>query len=257
MSKERELLSYGEGLSGEISGKLRKINFAKDSKFYISLDKKLASVKTQIRRLKDTAGIDAGELSRYLELYQNGIVELLQMGYSVKILDLVQAEPVVRGSVDSASEVSSKPKFEVKITPLPLLSNAVKELSVAKVDVLEVKASITKVEGKGTADGSIAAGKAMRVVGTKLKVGAEGDGIYFAPATEHGSANADRSSWTAVKTLDMLNNMPSELLFTVPALLPSGEYVLVVETRFISAAHSRKEPLTAVSEPFAVTGLDV
>ena len=252
MAAKRELISYGDGLSSEINGKLRKINFAKDSKFYISLDTKVAPVMTQLRFLKDSQGVDASELSRCLEIYQDGVIRLLQMGYSVKIMDLVLAEPVVRGSVDSAAGVSSKPNFDIKITPLQPLTDAVKELSVSKVDMFEVKAEISKVEGRGTADGSITAGKAVCVSGTRLKLGKEGDGVYFAPATEQGTASADRSTWTAVNQLDILENMPSELLFTVPDSLSSGEYVLVVETRFISASSARKKALTATSAPFTV-----
>ena len=255
MANEDELVSYGEGLETEISGKLRKNNFNKGEKYYVSLDKKMVNVKTQLRLIMDKYGIDASDMSRMLEVYQNMVVDLLSKGYSVKILDLVTVSPTVRGSVDSSTAAASQ-SVGVKVSSLPKLTKAVEDLTISTIEeASSVSAEISEIEGKGTADGSIVAGKSIRVVGKNLKTGVEGDGVYFVSADENGSINMDRSSWIKAEPFDILTNMPSELIVAVPSTLSAGKYVIIVETRYVNAKSKRKDPLFAQSKIFDVKTL--
>ena len=248
---KNELSLTGEEIEAEVSAMFKK-NYLPGQDFYVKIDKRFITYKGELQSIQDDKkGVDIGVMNLNLGIYQDKTLSLLSQGYSVKILDLLIISPVVRGSVKSLSEAKAQREFTVKITPLPLLLNSVKNLSISDIKIAETKVLISQVHGLEDIEGSLVAGKAASVRGVNLKLGAEGSGLYFAPVGDDGKESEDREKWTKVETV--LRNVNTELLVLLPKTLSAGKYIVVVESLY-SSKGLRKIPLIGKSEIVEVKG---
>ncbi len=248
---KNELTLTGDELESTVSAMFKK-NYLSGKDFYVQIDKRFVSYKDELQSIDDDQkGVNIGILNYNLGIYQEKTLSLLRQGYSVKILDLLIISPVVRGSVKSLSEAKSQREFTVKITPLPLLLDSVKNLSISDVKVAETKILISQVRGLEDLEGALIAGQVASVRGNNLKLGEEGSGLYFAPVGEDGKESEDRSQWTKVEKV--LRNVNTELLVILPKTLSAGKYVIVAESLY-SSKGVRKTPIIGKSEIVEVKG---
>lgn len=248
---KNELTLTGEEIESAVSAMFKK-NYLPGRDFYVQIDKRFVSYKGELQSIQDDQkGVDIGNLNYNLGIYQDKLLTLLSQGYSVKILDLLIISPVVRGSVKSISEAKSQRVFTVKITPLPLLLDSVKNLSISDIKVAEKKVLISQILGLEDLEGTLVAGKAASVRGDNLKLGAEGSGVYFAPVGDDGKESEDREKW--IKVEKVLRNVNSELLVILPNTLKEGKYIVIIETLY-SSKGVRKIPLIGKSEIVEVKG---
>ena len=248
---ENELVSTGDTLEAEVSGKLRRNYLGGEDDFYVQVDKKLVNVKTTLRAIRDdNKGIDTSMMSHYLEIYQEKILSFLRQGYSVKILDLVTISPVTHGNVKNSTEAKTQSNFSARASVSDLVKKAVQDLMLSDVAYIEEQVSILSVAAMEADDDIIRAGSAVSVTGDNMKVGGEGSGVYLVPLGEDGNPTSARESWVAIPRL--LRNVPKELIFNVPASTAEGKYILRIETRMGNRRASKKSIFTGTSSPFEV-----
>ncbi len=248
---KQELVVSGSGLSNEVSGKIKKNTLKNGGAYIISLEKKLLDVSTLVQNMCDETGANPLEVMKILGDYQNCVLKHLGKGYSVKVLDLVTVQPTIRGSVDNKAEAEAKNEIKAKVTPLPLLDEAMKNLSVSKLEMFVAEAVIDSVKPHGYTGDTIIAGKSIDVTGDKIKIGSDEDGVYYAKTDGMGSIE-DRANWVKLDASEIFHSTAKELTALVPSSLESGKYVLIVETSFLGGNKKRKEALFAASAPFNV-----
>ena len=96
-------------------------------------------------------------------------------------------------------------------------------------------------------------GKPVKITGTRLKLGDENSGIFFAPIDTEEEIISDESAWIKVPQESIFRNKPTELNFFVPETLESGKsYCIVLKTNYISNSQTRKEILETESAPIKI-----
>ena len=254
MSKNDDFFSLGKGVEAELNGKLRKNNLPNGQQYYLQLDKKVAPLAVQLSYIEENdKSADLPEMKKQLEIYRNAVLKLLKLGYSVRLLDLVTVTPVVRGSVNSVSEAGAKKDVGVRLQSSDLLNDAVKDIAVANIIFEEPKILIENIEDlfRRESDGIITAGKSIAITGDKLKTGGEGDGIYIIRVDSDGNPLVERDEWTKIASEDILHNMPTKVICTIPAGLIAGYYIIRIESRY-SSKNPRKEAIYGVSKILTV-----
>ena len=186
---------------------------------------------------KEDTGLRTETLEHSMKLFNRVVTDLLLNGFAVNT-GLFHAVPQFRGVILNGQWDKEKNSIYVSFTQDKELREAIAETS---VNILGDKASgmyISGVEDAAThaVDGSMTPGRNFIVTGRLLKVagGEEGVGITLTP---EGDASP------VVIEPDMLAvNNPSQLVFLVPAELPSGIYTLTITTQYNTSARLLKEP---------------
>lgn len=140
-----------------------------------------------------------------------------QQGKAVNVLDLGTMYIAMKCNAKGKSDVAENGSFCIKFTPTTL-----------------------------------AKGKPCRISGSRLKLGGNGCGIFFAPVDSAGNMNDDETSWTSVSHSTLFRNMPSELNFFVPDSLEEGKYKIVLRTAYLGKDKSRKNIVEAASDEIMV-----
>ena len=165
------------------------------------------------------------------------VSDLLLNGFAVNT-GLFHAVPQFRGVVRNGQWDPEKNSIYVSFTQDKELREAIAETS---VNILGDKSSgmyISGVEDAAThaVDGSMTPGRNFIVTGRLLKVagGEESVGITLVPEGE-GEPVVIEPDMLAV-------NNPSQLVFLIPAELPSGVYTLTITTQYNTSTRLLKEP---------------
>ena len=142
-----EELNSVEDLQSGITVTLVKNQLSKDSSFFARVKNRLATVKATLGLIAKKKGVDSSSIKSSLSLYNDEVLELLSMGYAVKVLDLGVLQIKLRGSIKSKEEVSNLNNFSVEFTPSNAVSEAVKNLKIEaalEVDSEPVPDTITQ-----------------------------------------------------------------------------------------------------------------
>lgn len=92
----------------------------------------------------------------------------------------------------------------------------------------------------GFSDGSLSRGKPCRITGSRLKIGGNGSGVWFAPVDADGRTSTDESAWVKSDEASLFRNKPSELNFFVPDTLEKGSYRIVIRTAYLGKAKAER-----------------
>lgn len=186
---------------------------------------------------KEDTGLRTETLEHAMKLFNRVVSDLLLNGFAVNT-GLFHAVPQFRGVVRNGQWDPEKNSIYVSFTQDKELREAIAETS---VNILGDKSSgmyISGVEDAAThaVDGSMTPGRNFIVTGRLLKVagGEESVGITLVPEGE-GEPVVIEPDMLAV-------NNPSQLVFLIPAELPSGVYTLTITTQYNTSTRLLKEP---------------
>ena len=186
---------------------------------------------------KEDTGLRTETLEHAMKLFNRVVSDLLLNGFAVNT-GLFHAVPQFRGVVRNGQWDPEKNSIYVSFTQDKELREAIAETS---VNILGDKSSgmyISGVEDAAThaVDGLMTPGRNFIVTGRLLKVagGEEGVGITLVPEGE-GEPVVIEPDMLAV-------NNPSQLVFLIPAELPSGVYTLTITTQYNTSTRLLKEP---------------
>lgn len=242
-----------ESANGRVSVKLQKNHFAKDGaeNFYGKVERYTYSTQNILDAMADSVPlVDLGTVASVLNAYANTVLKVLAAGNAVKFGELGTFYIAGKGTVESGNE---KPKLTVKFSATQVLKDAVQNVEISSSEYIApsgVIASVTDV-ATGKTDGNLTAGGSVLLEGSSLKVGGNDSGIWFAPISDSGELAAE-SEWIKVDSA-LIYNLPSKLLFTIPASVFIGRYKIVVRTRYAGkSGYERKYLVEAISETVTV-----
>ena len=251
-----ENISKLENSSSTLSVTLHKNNFMKDGTYCATVSRNMATFKNILSEIaEDNKGVDPFMLQFAAILIQKKILKMLEQGKAVNVLDLGTLYIAMKCNARGRSEVSGNGKFYIKFTPTSLANDALATLSVDKVVYADGSPEITEISdlSSGRTDGILTTGNPAKIIGSKLKIGGEGSGLFFGPCDSDGKLMKDESTWIKAEDTSIFRNKPTELNFFVPAALEKGKYCIVLRTAYLSDKTFRKNLVEAVSTPVIVT----
>ncbi len=220
-----EELNSVEDLQSGITVTLVKNQLSKDSSFFARVKNRLATVKATLGLIAKKKGVDSNSVKNALSLYNDEVLELLSMGYAVKVLDLGVLQIKLRGSIKSKEEVSNLNNFSVEFTPSSTLSDAVKNLKIEAVLEVANEPEIKSVSDLWNKDkeNSVTIGHSILVNGQNIKLNTDIDEVYFVPITASGVDDLDEENWIKVVPKALYANKPTSLEIYVPKELTAGK----------------------------------
>ena len=254
-------LDDSEVLDSRLNVNLQKNSLLDDGSLYARVVNRKATVKGALSSIKED-GMSEREVSlmrHYLKVYEAKLLQLLEMGYAVKVMDLGTLRIKHKGSIATTAEGQSLSNFTVAFTPTDKAKESVSELACDTATVPDYSPSLEVVTdiATGAENSSVTPGGAVRVTGSRLKLGGTAnDTLYFVPQTSTGVDEPDTSQWIAVDSSSIFRNMPAGLNFFAPASLTSGtSYRIRVSTTYMGGGSARavaeggslEPPLTASS----------
>ena len=250
-----ENISTLENSSSILSVTLHENNFTKDGSYYATVSRNTATFKNILSEIaEDNKGMDPFMLQFAAILIQKKILKLLEQGKAVNVLDLGTMYIAMKCNAKGKSDVSESGNFYIKFTPTPLANEAIASLSVDKIVYADGSPEITRIEDLSDVESknTLTKGKPCRITGSRLKLGGENWGIYFAPVDSEGIMNSDESQWIKTDESSLFRNKPSELNFFVPDSLSEGNWQIVLRTSYLGKGTSRKTMLETVSDVITV-----
>lgn len=219
--------------------------YAKVSRFTVSIDELIAEIA------KKNAGIDTYAVRHSAELIKREMLELIERGHAVNVLDMGTLFLSVKGTITGTDPASMDiPDLVLRFTPSKEAQKAVSKVVVDKVmfsDGNPVIDTITDIVTKSK-DDTVTAGSYVRLTGRNLKVGGPSAGIFFAPLTAEHTIVNDESKWIAVDNSHIDVNTTGTLTFFTPqALEPNTQYFIVVRTGITGGGVPRKSPVKGIS----------
>lgn len=249
----RNELMTNESLDAGLNLKLRKNTLLKDGSLFAKVSTKTATVKSTLTLIKNDGTVsDTSLMLHYLEIYQKKLIQLLEQGYAVKVLDLGVLRIRHKGKIENASDAGAVSNFTLGFSPSKIALDSVKELSVDTVtqtDSSPVIESVTDVF-RNEADGFVTASQPVRLSGAKLKIGNDLGKLYFVPQAEAGGelVDSEKSDWIEVERSKIFRDKPSELIFFAPASLAAGvRYKIRIETSYLAGGNYRAVALCGES----------
>lgn len=250
-----ENISTLENSSSILSVTLHENNFTKDGSYYATVSRNTATFKNILSEIaEDNKGMDPFMLQFAAILIQKKILKMLEQGKAVNVLDLGTMYIAMKCNAKGKSDVSESGNFYIKFTPTPLANEAIASLSVDKIVYADGSPEITTITDLSDteSEGKLTKGKPCRITGSRLKLGGENWGIYFAPVDSEGNLNSDESQWIKTDESSLFRNKPSELNFFVPDSLSEGSWQIVLRTTYLGKDKSRKSMLETVSDVITV-----
>ena len=124
-----------------------------------------------------------------------------------------------------------------------------------KVDRIEVGSGAPRIDNvpdlfTGKNDGTLTAGKSVRISGTALKIGGTGSGIFLVPVVDGGELDIDESNWISVQR--MVTNKPGSLEFWLPPEVSPGSWSIALRTSFLSTKTERNNAVSVFSRTVQV-----
>lgn len=244
-----------ESANGRVSVKLQKNQFAEagTENYYGKVNRFTYSPQNILSEMsKNLPFVDTGTVTSVMNAYTNTLLSVLAAGNAVKFGELGTFYIAGKGSVEGENE---KPALTVKFSASQTLKDAVKDVEITSSVISVPSGTITSITSVATGkkEEAFTSGCAVLVEGSSLKVGGEGSGIWLASITENGAVTTDESSWLKVESA-LTFNLPSKLLFTLPADIQAGTYKLVVRTRYAEkSSYERKYTIEISSDAFVIS----
>ncbi len=255
MSTTIENISTLENSSSKVSVTLRKNNLSDKQTFCATVTRNVASFRNILSEIaEDNKGMDPYMLQFASILMQKKILKLLEQGKAVNILDLGVMYIAAKCNVQTKTEAAATAEFCIRFSPTALAETAIENISLDKIVFSDNSPEITGIETLSEAEdkAKLITGQPAKISGSRLKIGGEESGVFFAPCDETGDAAADESLWKQVPEGQIFRNKPTELNFFVPSL-EEGEFRIVLRTRYLSSTTTRKDLLETISGKVTVT----
>lgn len=231
-------------------------HFDKGGKYYARFDRRTVTVDNLIARTqKKDIGVNAITAKHIISLIKAEIIEALQRGESVNLMDLGTFYIAASGTTGNTAETAEVKRLFVKFTSSKETNEAVSKLEISKVMVADASPAIDSVTDLFTAlkDGTVTAGKAVRIDGDRLKISGDEGGIFFAECSPDGAYSDDESIWLKVNAETIMRNRSRTLEFFLPENLKSGKsYRIILRTNSRKGSEDKKTFVTAVSDMITV-----
>lgn len=231
-------------------------HFDKGGKYYARFDRKNVTIDNLIARTqKKDIGVNAITAKHILSLIKAEIIEALQRGESVNLMDLGIFYIAATGTTGNTAETAEIKKLLVKFTSSKETNEAISKIEINKVIVADATPSIDSVTNlfTGKKDGTVTYGKAARIDGSRLKVSGDDGGIFFAECEADGSFSEDESTWHKVNPDNIMRNLLKTLEFFLPEELEAGKnYRIIIRTNCRKGSENKKTFVSAVSEIVSV-----
>lgn len=188
--------------------------------------------------------VTKAEALAVLEEFEAAVQDALSNGFSINT-PLFKISPSIQGVFDSESEGFDRSKHYLKlnVTSGGRISQIATGLKVEKVAASSPVPNLSTFKDvtTGTINETLSPGGVGEVTGSRLKID-EADtlqGVFLIAA-----------DGTATRAITYVRNMPSNLIFMIPAGLVAGEYELEVRANAKNSKETRKgvliTPLTVV-----------
>lgn len=241
-----------------VSLKLHPIAFKDGLGSYGTITRNTADMDNMIARIsrKDT-GISDYSVKHVVYLLRDEIICALRTGQAVDMFGLVTMFFAPDGAIKGDNPT---PSSIPRITPRFTASQLAGEIAAGfKVDRIELGDSSPKVDSvadlfTGEEDGTLTAGKAVRISGSALKIGGTGSGIFLVPVAEGAEdlpPGSDESTWVPVGRL--VSNKPKTLEFWLPDGAAPGLWRIALRTLFLKGNMERKTAVTSFSKVLRIT----
>lgn len=244
-----ENISTLENSASVLSVTLRENNLTKNGTYYATVSRNTATLKNILSEIaEDNKGVDPYMLQLAAILIQKKILKMLEQGKAVNVLDLGTLYIAMKCNAKGRSDVSGSGNFHVKFTPTGLVNSALKKLAVDKVVYADGSPEITEVTAlcDDNSGGGLSAGKPCRIKGSRLKIGGDDSGIWFAPVS--GSQQNGEGELVRMDDSALFRNKPTELNFFIPQSLEPGDYQIVLRTSYLGNNKSRKSAVQTISD---------
>jgi len=237
-----------------ISLKLHPIAFRDGMGCYGTITRNTANMDNIIARIskKDT-GLSDYTVKHVVYLLRDEIIEALRTGQSVDMFGLgtmfFAPDGAIKGDNPTPSSIP-------RITPRFTMSQLAGEIAAGqKVDRIEIGSGAPRIDSvtdlfTGKNDGTLTAGKTVRISGSALKIGGTGSGIFLVAAAADGEPDSDESNWISVQRI--VTNKPGSLEFWLPPEVSPGSWSIALRTSFLSAKTERKSAVTVFSKPVQI-----
>lgn len=242
-----------------LSVSLRKNQFAESSDSYVgSVTRSTVTLENLIAQAAEkNPGLSAYTLQHSALVLGDEMLAATGNGKAVDVLGLGTLCIYVDGSVTGQNpDGSSIPGFRLGFTPSQKTQKVLGSLKVDKVVFSDSTPMIDKIINgfDQNTDLILTKGKGVHIKGSRLKIGGEGSGIWFAPLSSDGNAEKDESKWTAVDSATIGTNQPKHLEFYVPETesMTAGAYFIVIRTRHLGGGRELKNLQTAFSPEVTV-----
>lgn len=242
-----------------LSVTLRKNQFSTDGKSFIGrVTRNTVTLENLIASIADkNEGVSPYMIQHVAYLLGKEMMKACQNGNAVEVLGMGTMYIAVAGSVTGENPgESSIPGFKLCFTPSAQAQESVDSLKVDKVIIADSNPVIDKIINtfNQNEDCILMKGKAVRILGSKLKISGKDSGIWFAPLEEDESLCKDESKWISVKNETIFTNRPKSLEFYVPDSLTEAKYSIVLRTRYSSGDRELKALVSATSKTLTIAG---
>lgn len=150
-------------------------------------------------------------------------MEAASRAESVNLLDLGTLYLAASGTKGSTVQTASVGKVHVRFTASKAFNEAVGKVEIRKIataDAGPVVDTVTDLFSEKT-DGSVTAGKVLRIEGSRLKIAGDDGGVFFAVCDKDGAHSDEEDSW--IKSGRLTRNVGSTLEFFIPETLEAGK----------------------------------
>ena len=231
---------------------LYKNHFDKGGKYYARFDRRNVTIDNLIARTqKKDIGVNAITAKHILSLIKAEIIEALQRGESVNLMDLGTFYIAASGTSGNTAETAEIKKLLVKFTSSKETNEAVAKLEINKIVIADSSPSIDSVTDlfTGLNDGTLTSKKAARLDGGRLKISGSDGGIFFAECDTDGIYSEDESLWHKVNPESIMRNLSKTLEFFLPESLEIGKsYRIILRTNSRKGNEDKKTFVSAVSD---------
>ncbi|MCR5763628.1 MAG: DUF4469 domain-containing protein [Treponema sp.] len=219
--------------SNKVSVSIQKSSFSEKETFFGRVSRNTVNIDNMISSIcEKVPSYDKYELKRFAKDLKAEIKSSIANGKSVNLLDLGILYIALSGGMKvapkTASEVSS---LTVKFSPSKSLTESVSKIEIDKIVYVSTAPLISNVEclWDEAEEGSVFAGKIVRITGNRLKIEGESGGAFFCPLDANMEPVMDESKWIKAS---VTHNLPKTVeLYAPETLEKDANYAVCIKTR--------------------------
>ena len=204
---------------------------------YAKVQRTTAGMNNVIAKvLNKTKLFDEASLVASAMLFKNAILELLEQGISINLLELGTLYPSAQGNIDNLNpNLSEIPDLTLGFSPSQEALQAISKAEIGMAQVEETLPVILSIEDLSThkTDYTVSLNMPIRIRGRRLKIAGEDEevGLYFAPKDAEGNYDKSEANWVRISSDNFFKNTASYLEVILKENLISGQtYFLVIKT---------------------------
>ena len=225
-------------LKGSVNVTVHKNHLKQDAySSYAKVQRTTAGMNNVIAKvLSKTKLFDEASLVASSMLFKEAILELLEQGISINILELGTLYPSAQGNIDNLNpNISDIPDLTLGFSPSQEALNAISKAEIGMTQVEESLPVILSIEDLSThkTDYTVTLNMPIRIRGRRLKIAGDEEkvGLFFAPHNEEGFYDKSESNWIKISSENFFKNTASYLEVILKENLISGKtYSLIIKT---------------------------